>query len=262
VTDRFAHDTRALAETYERTSDLQLESGLALLDRLSLRPGEHVLDVGCGTGRLTRAMLARVSPGGTVTGVDPAGLRIELARRQESSVRFEVAGAEDLSLFADARFDAACLSSVLHWISDGARALREVRRVLRHGGRLGLTTMPHELSSEGTVSRVVRGVLERGGWTPTPGARGRTTSEVISLLLECGFEVLDVQVAPVDSVWPSGEEFVSFAEASAFGTLLSAVPERARATARASLVAALEAERGPSGVVVRTWNVSALARAR
>jgi ubiquinone/menaquinone biosynthesis C-methylase UbiE len=55
-------------------------------------------------------------------------------------VRFEVGRGEDLSAFEDESFDAVCMSSVLHWLADKAKALAEVRRVLRPGGQLGVTT--------------------------------------------------------------------------------------------------------------------------
>src|SRR5215218_1410938 len=137
----FAHDNRHLAETYDRVSDLQFEGGKQLIERLGLEEGARVLDVGCGTGRLTRWIAERLGPKGSVVGIDPLEHRITVARSEAGPVRFEVGQAEELGAFEDSSFDAVCLSSVLHWVADKARALAEIRRVLRPGGRVALTTV-------------------------------------------------------------------------------------------------------------------------
>src|SRR3954471_13171731 len=95
----FTHDSRALAQTYDRVSDLQFESGKELVERLGLKDGAHVLDLGCGTGRLAHWIAERVGTTGTVTGVDPLEERIHIARSRGGEVRFEVAQAEDLRAF-------------------------------------------------------------------------------------------------------------------------------------------------------------------
>lgn len=69
----FEHDSPKLAQTYDRISDLQLESGKRLVERLGLDEGARVLDLGCGTGRLTHWIAERV---GTVIGIDPLAERI------------------------------------------------------------------------------------------------------------------------------------------------------------------------------------------
>src|SRR5271166_3089920 len=119
-----SHDTSHLAETYDRLSDSQFEGGKRLVERLGLKAGDRVLDVGCGTGRLARWIAERVAPGGAVVGIDPLVERVA---------------------FASESFDAVCMSAVFHWVNDKPKALNEARRVLRAGGRLGVTTLPREL---------------------------------------------------------------------------------------------------------------------
>ncbi len=106
-----------------------------------IEPGERVLDVGCGPGRL--AMLARraAGPAGEVAGVDPAPEMIALARRRAEraglDVQFDVAGIEALPYPAD-RFDVVLGCMMLHHVPDDLkrRGLAEVHRVLGPGGRL------------------------------------------------------------------------------------------------------------------------------
>ncbi|ALV30926.1 methyltransferase domain-containing protein [Streptomyces sp. CdTB01] len=105
-------------------------------------PGDRVLDVGCGTGYLTRRMAARVGPDGAVTGVDPSTPVLDYARRKKQhpggapcTYREGIAEALDLP---DASFDTVVTSLMLHHLPEELRpaALREMHRVLRPGGRL------------------------------------------------------------------------------------------------------------------------------
>jgi ubiquinone/menaquinone biosynthesis C-methylase UbiE len=279
MTSSFAHDSRQLAESYDRLSDLQFEGGKRLFDRLGLKEGGCVLDVGCGTGRLARWMAERVGPNGRVAGVDPLEERIAIARSGASAgptegrvrtqtpaspshVRFEVGQAEDLGAFQDASFDAACMSSVLHWVWDKSKALAEVRRVLRPGGRVGVTTLPHELRRAGTIARVLEPLLVRAPYSDkvdlsalTFAKHGVSTSDLMSLLLETRLELVELHITERTRRHASGEDLALFLEASSFGNFFRIVPEELRARLRADLVSAFEGLRGPEGVVVRDWGL-------
>lgn len=260
----FAHESRRLAEIYDRVSDFQLEGGKRLVERLGLAEGARVLDVGCGTGRLARWIAEQLGPTGGVVGIDPLEHRISIARSHAGAVRFEIGQAEDLGVFEDSSFDAVCLSSVLHWVADKASALSEIRRVLRPGGRVAISTLPQELSHAGTVALVLQPLLQRAPYAAhvdrAVGRRGCTSTELVSLVLESGLELVELHVTQTASGHESGESFVEFAEASSFGTLLHMVPEELRASLRTDLVAAFESQRGPEGLVVRGWGLLLIAR--
>lgn len=262
----FTHDHDGLAATYDRVSDLQFEAGKHLARRLGIEKGSRVLDVGCGTGRLAHWIAERVGTNGTVSGIDPLDDRIRIARSRGGAARFDVGQAEDLRAFEDASFDAVCMSSVLHWVEDKAKALAEARRVLRPGGRLGVTTMPQELSRAGTLGLVFEQVLARAPYAGridrsmlTFAKRGCTTTDFVSLVLESRLELVELHVTQRTQTHASGEALLDFIEASAFGTFLRPIPEDLRSSLRADLIAAFDARKGPEGVAVRGWGVQFIA---
>jgi SAM-dependent methyltransferase len=105
-----------------------------------LRPGERVLDLGCGAGEFT-AELARA--GALVVGVDVAEAALERARSRNPGLDFRLAPIDGPLPLEDNAFDLVWSSEVIEHVADTARWLSEVRRVLVPGGRLLLSTPAH-----------------------------------------------------------------------------------------------------------------------
>lgn len=108
----------------------------------ALKPGERVLDVGCGGGLDAFVAAAKVGPGGEVVGVDITSEMIERANEaaalaKGARARFVLAEAESLP-FADGTFDVALSNGCLNLSPRKEAVLAEVHRVLRAGGRLAL----------------------------------------------------------------------------------------------------------------------------
>jgi SAM-dependent methyltransferase len=110
-------------------------------DLVAVAPGESVLDLGCGTGELAMALAQRVGPNGRVAGIDLSRPLVEGARRKARraglAIDYHVVSVEQLPL-ADASVDVIVSSLVMHHLAPAvlARAVREIRRVLKPGGRV------------------------------------------------------------------------------------------------------------------------------
>ncbi|HZG04515.1 MAG TPA: methyltransferase domain-containing protein [Streptomyces sp.] len=112
-----------------------------LAERAGVGPGDRVLDVGCGTGALTRAVAAAVAPGGSVLGIDPSPPMVQYARRRAErrgeNSSFALGTAQEIDA-GDGSFDAVVSSFAVHHVPARLRerAFAEMFRVLRPGGHL------------------------------------------------------------------------------------------------------------------------------
>jgi trans-aconitate 2-methyltransferase len=133
------------AATYDRVSDVQEEWGREVVARLELDGGETVLDAGCGTGRVTRALIERL-PAGRVIAVDASAAMVEKAggvlRPGDEAI---VADLTELELAG--AVDAILSTAVFHWIRDHDVLFRHLYAALRPGG-----VMEAQCGGEGNIA--------------------------------------------------------------------------------------------------------------
>ncbi len=121
---------------YDRISAPMEALGLAVLDRLELAGDETVIDAGCGSGRVTEALLARL-PRGRVIAVDASPSMVAAAReRLGAREGLEIREGDLLELEVAEPVDAMLSTATFHWILDHERLFARLYAALRPGGRL------------------------------------------------------------------------------------------------------------------------------
>ena len=126
---------------YDRLATPMEAMGRAVVERLALRGDETVVDAGCGSGRVTQALLERL-PQGRVIGIDGSASMIDAARERlagDDRVTLVVADLTDLDVdrhLGGEPVDAILSTATFHWIGDHARLFNRLRRGLRDGGLL------------------------------------------------------------------------------------------------------------------------------
>ncbi|MEA5446084.1 methyltransferase domain-containing protein [Gammaproteobacteria bacterium AB-CW1] len=194
-----AHQTAAreydrLAPIYEERWSSYIEASIAATERrLALEPAGQLLDVGCGTGRLL-ARLRQSHPEWELTGTDLSTGMLDVAhRRLDDEVSLARAPAEQLP-FANATFDVLVSTSAFHYIPDPARALAEMRRVLRPGARLLITDWCRDYLSMRALDRWLR-------WRDPAHFRTWTARELKAMLNTAGFETIAIERYRISPFW-------------------------------------------------------------
>ncbi len=187
--------TRAYHEAmWQRLPEGLEPSDFALRRRFLLanvRAGEHVLDVGCGEGRFAVEL---VRAGAGVIGIDVAEEPLRRARARHPELDLRLVDGEGSWGLADTSFDVVWAGEVIEHVADTATWLSEVRRVLRSGGRLLLSTPAHGPLLRAHLA-VSRGAFARRFDPLGEHLRFYTRDTLAQLIAEFGFEQISVRAA-------------------------------------------------------------------
>ncbi|WP_420637461.1 class I SAM-dependent methyltransferase [Candidatus Poriferisocius sp.] len=260
-------------EHRERLDAMLAPLGEAAIARLHPDPGEHLLDVGCGTGTTTLELARLVGEGGFVTGVDVSAPMLDEARRRAdgagmANVSFVVADA-GAHRFEPRHHDGVFSRMGIMFFAEPVAGFTNLRRALRPGGRLGFVCWrsPGENSWVTEPGQAVAEVL--GPPDPMdPEAPGpfslASADRISSVLTEAG--LVDIDITPCDLPVTIGggttDELVRYYMDLLPGT---AVPENAEVhvidRVKAALGAMVERRRTPDGITMggAAWLVSARA---
>ena len=181
-----------------------------LLDAAAVEIGHTVLDVARGTGVVAAAAAERVGPSGAVTGVDINPGMIAVAARTQG-VRWAQADAAHLP-FPDDGFDRVLCQAGLQFVPDRLGALREMRRVLRPGGRVALLVWRalHHSPGFAALADALQAVVgpEAAAVMRGPFVFGDDPRPLVTLLDSAGFSDVDVQARAGTVRFGSVEAFV------------------------------------------------------
>ena len=137
------------SDFYDRKLDFVAELGRGVVDLLAPKPGETVLDLGCGTGDLAHEI---AKSGAAVIGIDLSAEMVAAARSKYPGIDFRIGDGEDFML--ERPVDAVFSNAALHWMRRPERVIRCVWDALKPGGRFAA-----EFGGKGNVETVVDAII-------------------------------------------------------------------------------------------------------
>jgi ubiquinone/menaquinone biosynthesis C-methylase UbiE len=182
-------------------------AGEIFLDWLKLPPGLRWADIGCGTGAFTQLLLERCAPR-AVRAVDPSADQIGFARTTPAAetVDFQVGDAQALP-FGNGEFDAAGMALVITFISDPAKALAEMKRVVKPGGTIA--TYVWDFTNGGSPQQPLREAIEAHGVTVVhmQGHENSRREALDRIFQAAALDDLATRMIEIDVVYPDFDSY-------------------------------------------------------
>ncbi len=215
-------DFTEISSRYEQDSLIQKSAAEKLIGLLDIQRNDDILDLGCGTGGLTRRI--RAMTGGNVVGVDPSTGMINEAEngRQSLNITYDVKTAEELD-YRD-RFTVIFCNSAFQWFRDSGLALGNCHAALRKGGRMGIQApakkvyCPNFMKAIEAVAADPRTAKTFSGFRP-PWIFLDTAGDYSSLFKEAGFTVPFAIIEEIKTLHSPGQVVTIFESGAAAGYL-------------------------------------------
>ncbi len=219
------------AGEYEELSAPQTRWGAVVLERLDARGDEAAIDAGCGTGRVTELLLAKL-PEGSVLAVDGSEAMVEAARRRfAGEPRVRVERQDLLELRVEEPVDLIFSTATFHWIKDHERLFERLARALKPHGRLVA-----QCGGEGNIARATEATKETmeeerfrqyfAGWEDD---KNYADAETTARRLEAaGFEEVKTWLHDETAAFGSVDELTRFIGTVVLGGHMERLPEGER----------------------------------
>lgn len=238
------------AAVYHRVSAPQFEWGQRVLAGLELQGSERVLDAGCGTGRLTSLLHARL-PHGQVVALDRSR-DMTLRARAHLPAAIPVVRADLLALPFGAAFDVVFSTATFHWVLDPAALYAGVARALVGGGRLHA-----QCGGAGNLARLharVHALMREPRFAPAFRDWRDTwlflsAEQAIPFLESAGFTAIRAALVPAPTPFATPAEYREFVEVVVLADYLARLPDPADRTAFVDVLVAAAAADDPPYVL-------------
>ena len=225
-----------------------------IIAKLNLRGDEHILDVGCGDGKIT-AEIAQAVPRGLVTGTDASAEMIAFAQKtfppaENSNLNFQICDAREISgenISSIKPFDLVFSNTALHWVDDHEKVLRGAASILKSGGRLVISCGGKGNAHD--VFRALSPVMRLPRWREFFREMPRpyffyAPEDYEKWLPKFGFKINALKLAPKDSAYTGIDDFSGWLRTTWF-PYTQCVPENLREEFIAAVVARYLAKHPP-----------------
>ncbi len=215
-------DFTGISAWYDKDSLIQKSAAEKLISLLDIQRNDHVLDLGCGTGSITRKIKAMTT--GNVVGIDPSEgmVREAIAKRDGLDISFESKYAEEMDYHDE--FTVIFCNSAFQWFRDSDRALKNCYVSLKKSGRMGIqapaknTYCPNFLAAIHAVARDPRTTATFAGFRP-PWLFLETADEYAALFMQAGFAVPFATIETITTLHAPDEVMTIFKSGAAAGYL-------------------------------------------
>lgn len=215
-------------------------AGETFLDWLAPPPGSDWIDIGCGNGAFTELAMQRCAPN-AIHGIDVSPEQIAYAKTRAGArgAAFQTGDAMALP-FGDRNFDIAVMALVIFFVPDPAKAVSEMRRVLRGNGIAAAYVW--DIANAGSPIDPIRAAMAAAGLAPLkpPSAGASEAERLRTLWSQAGFEAVETCTIKVERTFPDFDDFWQTTLAgSILGPQMAALPagdvDKVRARVKADL---------------------------
>jgi len=251
------------AAKYDAVKAPQIDAGRELIVMAGVREADSILDLGCGTGKLT-VELARLASKGSIVGIDPSREMLDKAREVSTgmeNIRLMQLAAQAMN-FAD-EFDLVFSNSALQWIREQEEVIKRIYRSLKKNGRLFFQVPGENFCREFfsyTKEAIAALELERFYTTWESPWRFLSQEEYASLLHDAGFRNVKIFYRDYELRFSDIASILAWWASAGLRPYLEPLPEKEQEQFKQAFADLFERNRTDNGIEFNFWRIFASAR--